>query len=131
MSVMLATTNPEAMAEIDPAKDRRAPFVGQWVLFHTRPGEGRGGLMVTPALVMHVHDEDHADLLITWGQEDEIERRKIPRKTEQNNINCWSFCVTAEDERFADLADQYRELCERVEALEQRRGPGRPPKMID
>lgn len=141
MSVMLATTNPQAVGELEPSRDHRSAYVGQWVIFHTRPGEGRGGTMTTPALVLRIHDEDHVDLLIKWGQEDEIERQKIPRKTDQNNFNAWSF--NADDEfNYRDdsplreavkaLADEVKELSERIAALEPpKRGPGRPPKIID
>ena len=41
MSVMLRSTNPSAVNEIDPDRDRRVPYQGQRVLFHSRPGEGR------------------------------------------------------------------------------------------
>lgn len=141
MSVMLATTNPEAMAEYQ-NKDRRIPYVGQWLVFHTRPGEGRAGSMTAPALVLRIHDEDHVDILIKWGQEDEIERQKIPRKTDQNNFNAWSF--NAHDEiNYRDdspvreglhaVEHRVHELERRVADLEPpaKRGPGRPPKAVD
>jgi hypothetical protein len=88
---MLATTNPAALAEIDPTRDRRVPYQGQIVLFHARPGEGRGGRFVSPAIVMGIEDEDHIELLILYAADDAVNRWKIPRRTDQNPYNSWSF----------------------------------------
>jgi len=93
MSTMLRTVNPEAAAEsegLNP-RDRRVPYVGQSVLFHSRPGEGRMGKMIAPALITEVIDEDTVELLIIYAADDFLMRMRIPRKTEQNNINCWSY----------------------------------------
>lgn len=91
MSVLLATTNPEAAAEYEPNRDRRKPYLGQPVIFHMRPGEGRAGKMTAPAIVTRVEDEDHVELMIIHAADDFITRWKIPRRSEQNNVNCWSF----------------------------------------
>jgi hypothetical protein len=91
MSVMLRSTNPAAVNEIDPDRDRRVPYQGQRVLFHSRPGEGRSGKMTAIADVMAVEDDDHCELLIHYAADDAIVRWKIPRRTEQNPFNSWSF----------------------------------------
>jgi hypothetical protein len=114
MSVMLATVNPEAAKEAGQG-DRRVPYIGQWVVFHSRPGEGRGGKMTAPAMVTHIHDEDHVELLIVHSADDLITRFKIPRKTEQNNINCWAF--NEQDEKHYQRSPLI-EILERLEALE-------------
>jgi hypothetical protein len=91
MSIMLRTTNPAALAEIDPHKDRRRPYQNQQVLFHARPGEARMGRAVANAEVLNVEDDDHVELLIKYAADDSIVRFKIPRRTEQNPYNAWSF----------------------------------------
>lgn len=91
MSVMLKTTNPEAAGEADPDRDRRIPYVGQSVVFHARPGENRGGKSCAPALVMKVQDDDHIEVTIVWAADDFLTRWNVPRKTEQNPVNAWSF----------------------------------------
>jgi len=90
MSVMLRTTNP-AVADEENPRDRRRPYVGQTVVFHIRPGEGRGGKTTAPAMVTHVYDDDAVELLIIYAADDFLTRIKIPRRTEQNPINAWSF----------------------------------------
>jgi hypothetical protein len=97
MSVMLRTQNPEAAAAIDDS-DHRPPYVGQIVLYHARPGEARMGRQVAPGTVMAVQDEDHIDVLIIYDADDFIFRQKLPRKTDQNPFNAWSF--TDRDEKF-------------------------------
>jgi hypothetical protein len=91
MSVMLRTTNPGAADEMDPAHDRRVPYVGQWLVFHMRPGEGRGGKLQAPAVVIRVEDNDHVELVVFHAADDQITRWKIPRRTEQNPVNAWAF----------------------------------------
>jgi hypothetical protein len=91
MSVMLRSTNPGAVNEIDPDRDHRRPYQGQRVLFHSRPGEGRSGKMTAIADVMAIEDDDHCELLIHYAADDAIVRWKIPRRTEQNPYNSWSF----------------------------------------
>jgi hypothetical protein len=91
MSVMLRSTNPAAVNEIDPHKDRRRPYQNQQVLFHARPGEARMGRAVANAEVLNVEDDDHVELLIKYAADDSIVRFKIPRKTDQNPFNSWSF----------------------------------------
>jgi hypothetical protein len=142
MSVMLATTNPAAVAEADPNRDRRVPYEGQVVTFHMRSGEGRGGRMTAPAIITRVEDEDHVELLVIFAADDFITRWKIARKTEQNNVNCWSFNshdqvhylkdeAKAETPKptdtmsWADVEDMYLEvgtLRERVAILERESG---------
>lgn len=94
MSVMLSSTNPAAVNEIDPNRDRRRPFVGQRVLFHSRPGEARMvrmGKATAIADVLNVEDDDHVELLIHYAADDALVRWKIPRRTDQNPFNSWSF----------------------------------------
>ena len=91
MSVMLRTTNPAAAGEIDPGRDRRVPYVGQWVIYHCRPGEGFQGRLEAPAIVINVEDDDHIEIVIFRAGDDTITRFKVPRRTDQNTFNCWSF----------------------------------------
>ena len=91
MAVMMRSVNPDAVDEIDPNRDRRRPYVGQSVIFHARPGEARMGKFAAPAIVTAVEDDDHVELLAIYAADDSILRWKIPRKTEQNPFNAWSF----------------------------------------
>ena len=122
MSTMLKTTNPEAVNEIDPNRDRRVPYVGQSLIFHMRSGEGRAGKMTAAAICTQVEDEDHVELLVIFAADDFITRWKIPRKTEQNNTNCWAF--NAYDElhyRFGMAPDPFEIWArERITELERR-----------
>jgi hypothetical protein len=97
MSVMLRSTNPAAVNEIDPHRDHRRPYLGQRVIFHSRPGEGRMGKTEAIADVIGIEDDDHVEILINYAADDAIVRWKIPRRTEQNPFNSWSF--TEHDER--------------------------------
>jgi hypothetical protein len=88
---MLQTTNPEAAGAMDPTRDKRVPYLGQIVVYHMRPGEGRGGKLAAPGIVTRIEDDDHIELMIIHAADDFITRWKIPRKSEQNPINVWSF----------------------------------------
>lgn len=91
MSVMLRSTNPEAAGVLELERDRRVPYVGQALVYHLRPGEGRGGKITAAAIVTRVEDEDHVELLIIFAADDFLTRWKIPRRTDQNPINAWAF----------------------------------------
>jgi hypothetical protein len=93
------------MAEIDPGRDRRRPYAGQIVLFHQRPGESRAGKPSSPAIVTRVDDDDHVELMIVYAADDFHTRWSVPRKTEQNPINSWTF--NEHDERHY-LRDQVK-----------------------
>jgi hypothetical protein len=89
---MLRTTNPEAAQEAEAVdRDRRRPYVSQSVVFHPRSGEGRSGKFQTAAIVTEIVDDDSVDLLIIWDADDFITRRRVPRRTDQNNVNAWTF----------------------------------------
>jgi hypothetical protein len=90
MSTLLRTHNPDAVDD-NAEYDRRRPYVSQSVVFWPRPGEGRSGRFQTAAIVTDIHDDDHVSLLIIWDADDFIQRRNVPRKTEQNNVNAWTF----------------------------------------
>ena len=91
MSTMLRTSSPEAYAAIDPSYDRRAPYVGQTVVFHHRPGESRTGKPTAPAVVTEVQGEDHVELVIIYPADDFRTCWNVPRRSDQNPINCWTF----------------------------------------
>jgi hypothetical protein len=92
MSTMLRTSNPTAVAEeIDPGRDYRRPYKGQRVLYHSRPGEGRAGKFTEIADVINVEDDDHVELLVILGPNDFHARLNVPRRTDQNPFNSWSF----------------------------------------
>jgi|SRR5882672_1260696 len=145
---MLKSTNPAAVNEIDPDHDRRVPYQGQRVLFHSRPGEGRSGKMTAIADVMAVEDDDHCELLIHYAADDAIVRWKIPRRTEQNPYNSWSF-TEQDDKHYLETTALWQEvkpeghltwedvkamhaeigvLRNKVAALEARKKPGPKPK---
>lgn len=88
---MLATTNPGAVDEIDANRDRRRPYVGQRVIYHSRPGESRFGRQQAIADVLHIVDDDMVELLVTYAADDSLIRVNIPRRTDQNPFNSWSF----------------------------------------
>jgi hypothetical protein len=136
MAVMMRSVNPDAVDEIDPNRDRRRPYVGQSVIFHARPGEARMGKLAAPAIVTAVEDDDHVELLAIYAAEDSVLRLKIPRKTEQNPFNAWSFndydqdhyrpgpALAAPPEPSAvremkELRDHVQELRNRVRELEE------------
>src|ERR1700682_6500319 len=56
-----------------------------------RPGEGRAGKVVAPAICRRVEDDDHVELMIVYAADDFHTRWKIPRRTDQNPHNAWSF----------------------------------------
>lgn len=131
MSVMLKTTNPEAAGAMEPDRDRRVPYVGQAVIYHARPGESRGGKSLAPAMVTRVEDDDHIEAMIIWAADDFITRWKIPRKTEQNPINAWSFSewdektyampatiVVDPGPTLSDLSSQVETLRSKIASLE-------------
>lgn len=91
MSVMLRTTNPTAAAEYEDAKDRRVPYLGQVLIYHARPGEGRSGKLQTLAFCSKILDEDHVELMIMWDQMDFNVGHKIARKSDQQPFASWSF----------------------------------------
>lgn len=148
MAVMLRSTNPAAVNEIDPTRDRRRPYEGQRVIFHSRPGEARMGKQRAIADVLTVEDDDHVELLIHYAADDALVRWKIPRKTDQNPFNSWSFnewdeihyqpgeqkpAALKPEGHFTwdDVSAMHTEighLRSRVAALEAKPRRGRPPK---
>jgi hypothetical protein len=106
MSTMLSTSSPEAFEEITMGShDRRKPYVGQMVLFHLRPG-GRGSIVnnqnrtTRPAMVMGVGEGGYVDLVVFYGTAqhpnlgkvlDCDDRENVPRRSEQNPVESWSF----------------------------------------
>jgi hypothetical protein len=91
MSVMMRTVNPEATAELEAGRDRRLPHVAQMLLYHARPGEGRRGRLEAPAVCNAVLDEDHVDLTVIWEGDELVTWRNVPRRTDQNTFNAWTF----------------------------------------
>ena len=80
--------------------------------------------------VLHIHDDDMVDLLVTYADDDQMIRVNIPRKTEQNPFNSWSF--NADDEEnylphivgrrslIKEMRDEIAELRNRITALESK-----------
>lgn len=59
------------------------------VVFIPRPGERRGGRFQFPAIVLQVHDDGAADILIFRDADDTIAQRRVPRSSPARQDNCW------------------------------------------
>jgi hypothetical protein len=91
---MLQTSSPEAHAEIAPEHDRRRPYVGQVILFHARDPISTvwPPTKPYPAVVMQLDRDDHDRIdLLMFGGPGVLDRHYVPRKTDQNCADSWSF----------------------------------------
>lgn len=95
MGHLLASVNPEAAAAIRPEPiiaAGRVPYIGEPVIYFTRPGEGRSGRNQFPALVLDYRaDNDSADLVIFFAADDIGDRFRCQRRTTENASACWDF----------------------------------------
>lgn len=81
MSIMLATTNPEAAASTGKID---LPPVGEWVVYHFRPGEIIAGMMRAPALVLARDPENSVlRLMVVRDVGDMIREDRVPRRRGQ------------------------------------------------
>lgn len=88
---LLQTVNPEAAAE-----DQEVPPVGTRVLYHARPGFGRGGRTAFPADVMHNDPKKGTCVLwVLFGREDYKEIEHVQKVSEQN-LYGWSYTEESE-----------------------------------
>lgn len=102
--------------------DGYVPEVGEIVHYHARPGEGRAGKTIFPAMVLHFNErEGTTQLAIFYAADDVADRIHIPNFTEKVPWPAWSPITSP-------LAARIDTLEERLLALEGRRGPGRPTK---
>lgn len=133
--MMLATVNPEAAAAIGTIKK---VGIGNPVVYHARAGHMRDKRTSFPALVMRQHDEDGTlDLLVFMEREDFAFEQRVAFQSHNQPHHCWA----APEDRpgpnitvnwghaITKLAEQNKELTERIAALEAKRGPGRPRKV--
>lgn len=78
MSVMLATTNPDAVGRIAP---RPMPEAGDVVLYHMRPGAMRAGQTSVPGFVLAVDQSNRQlKLLVIFGQDDMLTEERVPER---------------------------------------------------
>lgn len=98
MGHLLATVNPEAAAEIGREYAQPPlPPPGTMVRYLARPGEGRGGRMEFPFLVMH-HGRDGMTIegIIFYACDDWVGRDNIRRKSDAQPFACWEPIEQAE-----------------------------------
>lgn len=80
MSLMLATTNPDA-AERASTPARPMPEAGDVVLYHMRPGAMRAGQTSVPGFVLAVdRDNRQLKLLVIFGQDDMLTEERVPER---------------------------------------------------
>lgn len=120
MGHLLSTTNPEAAARLQaegdagvkrpivsnaeakpapapPVAPLKAPYdgympeVGEIVHYNARPGEGRAGKTVFPAIMMHCDEQTgHAQLFIIYASDDFSDRVNIPARQSEGQYMTWS-----------------------------------------
>jgi len=153
MGHLLATANPQAAEHIN--NPPPLPRVGASVVYWPRPGERRAGRLEVPAFVTR-RDADNGllDLVVIYDADDFLSIKNVPRRMGEDRG--WEPIGGSDDlalERLEDFkaemaevlfsnhdkpnvdfitamneyATQIRALQDRVNALELRRGPGRPP----
>lgn len=90
MGHYMASVNPEAADYLGDADS--LPAVGEIVLFHARPGEGRRGKKKFPAVVIGRNDArgpTGLDLLVIYDARDMVDLDSCQRADEHNNSYCW------------------------------------------
>ena len=90
MSMLLASKNPEAAENFGKAP-AGTPGIGEWVVFHPRPGERRQGRTAFPALVMWQYEDGALDLLIVYDANDVIMRNRIRKATDAEPFNVYAL----------------------------------------
>jgi hypothetical protein len=90
------------------------PHVGQRVVYHSRPGEGRPGKPTTVADVVDAHADGSADLVVHGLGESRV-MENVPPHGDQAPFNSWS--PTEHDEHQAGLIEDLRR---RLAALEEK-----------
>jgi len=118
---LLATSNPEAAAAIQPIQPRQPlPGVGETVIYTMRPGHGRSGRTRFPALVM---GEQGGRLLLTViiDAGDMIDESLVEEAGPGAEFHCWERVaptsvpgihgtVAALHERLGDLEEENRQM---------------------
>jgi len=90
---LLATTNPEAAAEIQPDAPRpRLPGVGQTVVYHMRRGHGRNGRTSFPALVQGHGERDTLMLTVIIDAGDMVDEQFVEQiGLGKDDGHCWEW----------------------------------------
>lgn len=134
--MLLSTVNPEAAAAIGNIKK---VGVGSRVVYHARAGMMRQGRTAFPADVLKQHEDGSLDLYVIMEPEEIIMEQRVAFQSHDQPHHCWSVVRDAPAERKDDasegllgqvpaMRDALNQVFERLEALEAKRGPGRPPK---
>lgn len=100
MGHLLATSNPDAAAAIKPEEKPfpvREPYVGETVQYYARPGEGRAGKQMFPA-ILHIWDEQgRAELTVIYAADDLRTYTSVFKKTHDRPWPAWDFAPYALD----------------------------------
>lgn len=131
--MLLSTVNPEAAEAIGNVKK---VGVGNLVVYHARSGYMRDKRSSFPALVLSQHLDGSLNLLVFMEREDFATEEHVQYRSHNQANHCWSVVEDAPGsssgmilaEGPPDQSDTINQLVARVEALEAKRGPGRPPK---
>lgn len=141
MGHMLASINPEAADEID--RPTPLPDIGSTVVYIPRAGQVRAGKTRVPAIVTGRDVENRIlDLVVIYDADDFLSKPRIPRR--QGDDHGWELVGGQEEksgEILGDIGSQLNELRDiiasvnsrvdavdrRLDVLEAKRGPGRPP----
>lgn len=103
----------------------RSPYIGLWVTYYSRPGEGRNAKTRFPAMVTDVYGIDprakrwKVKLMVVWNAVETTDVICLER-TEEDRYGAWSYL---DDPMWRMLS----ELSNSLKAIEQRlNGNGRP-----
>jgi hypothetical protein len=87
----LETMNPDAVDQIGGTEADDMPGIGEWVVYHGRPGEGRRGKNTFPALVMDVAETgDAVTLMVAYDVDDWLYLERLPQRTANHQWPAWS-----------------------------------------
>jgi len=110
------------------------PKIGMQCLYRQRPGQIRQGQQDLPATITRVNSDGTVTLRIVIPDSvDVIIEPKIKPLSQELSYHCWlvpDYMMGGGNgsERIESLQREIAELQERVDALENKRGAGRPPK---
>lgn len=119
------------------APDGRVPHMAQPIVYFTNPGEAVAGLSELAAFVTRVVSPLAVDLVVFPPASEPFHRENVPRRVGANSACRWDFqsdevsAPKSEDDVYGLLDQAMKDIDElkaKVETLEAKRGPGRPPK---
>lgn len=106
MGHYLATTNPEAAAEID--NPPAPPDVSTWVVFLPRADVTRMHRSEFPALVLGSYPDGTLSLMVVMEAEDMIMEERVPFQSHNQSAFCWRHRRAGPGE--ADLEPRIKEV---------------------